>query len=109
MEQPHHGQFVLFDVPEGIAFEFDCANRLDPVQAAEKKIPPKRYGKYFGAVFTVKAPQGQGEVVATLWTRQQRFWKLVAYEVEAEPDPLALEGTGRLVAERFVSRVVSAR
>ncbi len=85
VEQPHNGQFVLFDVPNNVAATFECANRLHPEEALRKRTPPKRYGKYFGAVFKIEAPRGSSEVIALLWTKEKRYWKLVSYEVEVVP------------------------
>jgi GMP synthase (glutamine-hydrolysing) len=56
-----------------------------------------RTGSAWGLQFHVEVD----ESLASEWSQRLPH--------EAEPDPLALEGTGRLVAERFVSRVVSAR
>src|SRR5688572_19499258 len=87
IEQPYHSQFVLYDVREDLAEEFDCANRLDPSLISAKARRSTSFGKYVGAIFYIKTPQGnRGETVATLWSKQNKYWRLVSYATEPEPD-----------------------
>ena len=54
IQQPHHATFVLYDVREDLAEEFKCVNRLDSSQASPKALKSRSFGKYVGAMFTVK-------------------------------------------------------
>ncbi len=94
VEQPHHAQFVLFDVPDDVAASFECANRLHPEEAAKKKKATRRYGNYYGAVMTLNAADGRSQVLATLWQKERGYWRLVTFE----PEP---EGTPHEIAEKM--------
>ncbi len=80
VRQPHHAQFVIFEAPDDLAYDFDCGNRLRPEDAGKR--PPRRYGKYYAAVFRVHAPDRVGETLLTLWTREKGYWRLVSFELE---------------------------
>jgi hypothetical protein len=92
VEQPHHAQFVLFDVPDDVAARFECANRLRPEEAPKKAI--RRYGNYYGAVMTVKAADGRSQTLATLWQKQRGYWRLITFE--PEPDGTSDEVTDKM-------------
>jgi hypothetical protein len=85
IEQPYTSQFTLYDVREDLAEQFNCVNRLDPSLISAKAAKSTAFGKYVGAVFYLKTPQGlKGETVATLWAKQNKFWKLISYITEPE-------------------------
>jgi hypothetical protein len=86
LEQPYKSQFALYDVREDLAEEFMCNNRLDPSRASDKAAHSKAFGKYVGAVFYLNSPGVKGDTVATLWTRENRYWKLISYATEPEVD-----------------------
>lgn len=74
LSQPHHARFVLYEVPDDVAAEFECESRL----AAATRSPPKRvYGRYFGAMFHIAGQKAHP--LALLWTRERATWKLVAW------------------------------
>jgi hypothetical protein len=83
VEQPFHRQFVLYDVPEDIALDFQCGREDDPEVLAREQVS-ETYGKYFGSVFYLKTPKGEGGQVALLWAKQGKFWKIISYEVEEQ-------------------------
>ena len=85
--QPHRDAFVMYDLREDLAETLDCENRLHPEQADAGKAKSTRFGDYIGAVFQVKAGDLTGDAVATLWSRQNGAWMLVAYDVEPEFRP----------------------
>ena len=92
IDQPYKTQFILYDVREDLAERFNCANRLDPSQISVKAAKSTAFGKYVGAVFYLRTPQGvKGATVATLWAKQNSYWKLISYvtDVERESDPTA--------------------
>ena len=82
--QPHHAEFVLYDVREDLAEQFDCENRLHPELVDQKKARSTDFGEFIGAVFQLKNPSITGEIVATLWAKEKGVWTLVAYDVEPE-------------------------
>lgn len=82
VSQPHHARFVLYEVPDDVAAEFECDSRL----AAATTSPPRRvYGRYFGAMFYIAGQKAHP--LALLWTRERGTWKLVAWR-GAEDGPV---------------------
>jgi len=100
VRQPHHAQFVIYDVRDDVAQSFDCESALisgDPKKAGTT------YGKYFGATFYV---QGRRDAsVALLWGRDQGFWKIVSWKVGtdenagAPPEPVVERKPTRVAAD----------
>lgn len=84
MEQPHHSSFVMYDVREDLAEQFDCENKLHPELADPRKAHSEVFGKYIGAVFQLKTAAVKGEMVATIWAKGDSGWLLVSYDVEPE-------------------------
>ncbi len=83
VQQPHQGQFALYDVREDAAERFKCVNRLDPTQISPKAAESKKFGKYYGAVFRLGRKDGtEGTTLATLWTREANSWRLISYDVD---------------------------
>ena len=83
IQQPHHAAFVLYDVAESKAREFDCANRGKPATEVPKGSKT-RYGKYFATGLHINAPGNRGGTLALLWEKEGKNWKIVSYR--AEPD-----------------------
>lgn len=86
IQQPHHSRFVLYDVREDLAEEFKCVNRLDSSRVSPKAMKSRSFGKYVGALFTIKQKQQSGRMVATLWQKENGYWKLISYDVDPEID-----------------------
>ena len=87
IDQPYTSQFVLYDVREDLAEQFNCTRRLDPSLISPKAAKSTAFGKYVGAIFYLKSPQGlKGETVATLWAKENKYWRLVSYATEPEGD-----------------------
>ncbi len=86
IQQPHHSAFVLYDVREDLAEEFKCVNRLDSSEVSPKALKSTSFGKYVGAVFTIKRKEQAGSMIATLWQREGAYWKLISYDVDPEID-----------------------
>ncbi len=83
VQQPHQGQFTLYDVREDAAERFKCANRLDPTQVLSKAAESKAFGKYYGAVFRLgKGTGSEQTTLATLWTKEDKSWKLISYDLD---------------------------
>jgi hypothetical protein len=83
IQQPHHAAFVLYDVAESKALEFDCANRGKPATEVPKGSKT-RFGKYFATGLHINAPGNRGGTLALLWEKEGKNWKIVSYK--AEPD-----------------------
>ena len=83
IEQPYHRQFVLYDVPEDLALKFQCGREDDP-EALAMKDAGQNYGKYFGSVFRLTTPKGEGGTMTLLWAKEGKFWKILSYEVSDE-------------------------
>lgn len=85
IDQPYKNSFSLYDVREDLAEQFNCVNRLDPSQISVKAARSTSFGKYVGATFHLKSPNGlKGAAVATLWAKQNKYWKLISYITELE-------------------------
>ena len=82
VENPHHAQFVLYDVPTDVATSFECINRTEAVAQASVKAD-RRYGEYYGSIFYIGGPV-RGETVALLWAKEAGYWKIISYETEVE-------------------------
>jgi hypothetical protein len=99
VDQPYRSQFVLYEVREDFAEQFSCVNRLDPSLMSEKAAQSTNFDKFVGAVFYLKTPKGEkGEAVATLWTKQNKYWKLVSYTTEGKADTLQVNTVAAPVA-----------
>src|SRR5215510_12029699 len=79
---PHSAEFDLFQTPDDIAFDFECANRNKAEGATERAKPRRRYGKYVGASLQLKSDR-----LLILWARESGYWRVISWEVE--PDQLA--------------------
>src|SRR5215472_575894 len=84
-----HGQaFSLYQVSNGLAAEFVCdpERAFDDFEKMRAKGSTSRYGAYFASVFRLKAPKAKGkpDAVILLWTKEGKYWKVIAWEVEPE-------------------------
>jgi len=87
IDQPYKNVFALYDVREDLAERFSCANRLDPSQISAKAAKSTAFGKYVGAIFYLRSPNGlKGATVATLWAKPDKYWKLVSYTTDPDDD-----------------------
>jgi hypothetical protein len=81
VEQPHHAQFVVYDVRDDITARFDCESQLTPGGPTQSR----GYGRHFGATFRIAGP-GKSAPMALLWAMQDGYWKIVSWQTEPEPD-----------------------
>jgi hypothetical protein len=87
IDQPYKSTFALYDVREDLAEQFNCAHRLDPSLISAKAAKSTAFGKYVGAIFYLKSLNGlKGATVATLWAKQDDYWKLMSYATEPDGD-----------------------
>jgi hypothetical protein len=91
IKQRYGNVFALYQVPEGVAADFEC----DPDRAfrdfdsARISGKTKKVGRYFASVFQLKPAKGRGDTLTMLWTKEGNYWKVVAWDVEpddAKPD-----------------------
>jgi hypothetical protein len=98
MKQPHQGRFTLYDVREDAAEQFKCANRLDASLKSSKALASKAFGKYYGAVFRL-GKDDKRATLATLWTRDDKGWKLISYDVDPVWDEYQVPNTATAAPE----------
>ena len=99
VRQPHHAQFVVYQVPDDVAARFDCESRLtlgDPSTAS------RVYGNYAGSTFYIDG--GRDFPVALLWAKEDGYWKIVSWRVggeepaAADPEPVPVATVERTAA-----------
>jgi hypothetical protein len=88
-----HPEFALYEVREDLAEELKCDQDLDAPEVAAKARKSKAFGKYVGAVFRMGSMDRPGRVVATLWRKDQGYWKLISYKVDPDLDRSAAPHT----------------
>lgn len=81
VKQPHGGQFVVYAVADDKAREFECDTQSSRHTGSSDDKPS--YGKYFGTTFYVKTP-GSPTPVALLWAQDEGFWRIVAWQTDAD-------------------------
>jgi hypothetical protein len=109
INQPHNAEFALFEVPEDIAFDFECTNRNGIGDMPETKKPGRKRGKYLGASLRLKTPKAKGALLIILWAKEGNYWKIVSWDVD--PDKFAGEespDTAPAKAEIKLERVTAA-
>jgi hypothetical protein len=82
VSQPHHAQFVLYDIPDDLAARFDCASRLTPGAPTKQ---PRAYGQHFGSTFRIAGAR-KDTSIALLWAKEDGYWKIVSWYVVPTPD-----------------------
>jgi hypothetical protein len=75
------GDFTLVRAPDAFAKAFQCQDRSDAALTKAMDDPNPSYGKYYGAVFRLKAGLNQGGVIGLLWTEENGAWRLVSWKV----------------------------
>ena len=101
VRQPHHARFVVYDVPDDIAANFDCESRLTP---GDPKSSKRTYGNHFGTTFYVGG--GRDLPVTLLWAKEDGYWKIVSWRTGTNdgtpspmPEPVADPGPQRIAAD----------
>jgi len=90
IQQPHHGQFVMYAVSEDIAGQLDCESRLHLEQTGTQKALSSEFDEFVGAAFQLNTPRFKGEVVSTIWAKDKTGWSLVSFHAGAEVRPGAV-------------------
>jgi hypothetical protein len=86
VKQKYGDVFALYQMTAVLAADFEC----DPEQAfkdyenSTTSEPKAKTGRYFGSVFKLKPKQGKGDTVTMVWTREGKYWKVIAWDVEPD-------------------------
>ena len=80
--QPHHAQYVIYDVADDIAARFDCASRLTPASPVKSS---RAYGHHFGTTFRIVGSR-KAASIALLWAEENGYWKIVSWQTEPDSD-----------------------
>jgi len=86
IKQPYEALFALYQVPNGVAPEFECdpARAFDDYDDARLKKASAKYGRYYSSVFRLNPLHGKGDSITMLWAKDGKYWKIVAWDVEPE-------------------------
>ena len=86
IKQPFAAAFSLYQVPNGVAADFECdpEKAFDDFDASRVSRTTNKYGTYFAAVFRLKGPKGKSDTITLLWTKESKLWKVVAWDIEPE-------------------------
>jgi hypothetical protein len=84
IKQPYPSTFSLYQVPNGVAADFECdpAKAFDDFDSSRISGTAAKYGQYFAAVFRLKTPGSKNDAITLLWTKEGKYWKVVAWEIE---------------------------
>jgi hypothetical protein len=94
VDQPHDGQFALYQAREDLAEQLRCSNRLEGAAHSEDALSEK-FGKYYAGVFRVEGTRLKGDTIATLWTKSHGYWKMISYDVDPLPETYRVPDTGQ--------------
>ena len=86
VKHPYEKAFALYQVSNGEAAEYICDpdrafDDFDKMRAARSR---NRYGGYFASVFRLKAPKTRSDTITLLWSKEGKYWKVIAWDVEPE-------------------------
>jgi hypothetical protein len=86
VKQSNGAAFSIYQVSNSAAAEFECdpSRAFSDFDKARVSGTGGKSGQYFASVFRLKAPKGKSDAITFLWTKQGKYWKVVAWEVEPE-------------------------
>jgi hypothetical protein len=86
VKQSYATTFALYQVPNGLAAEFDCdpERAFDDFDKSRLSGQERKLGTYFASVFRLKAAKGKSDAITLIWAKEGKYWKVVAWEVEPE-------------------------
>ncbi len=78
--------FALYQVPDGVAADFECdpARAFQDYDSARISGTKTKYGHYYASVFRLKPMHGKGDTLTLLWAKEGKYWKIVSWDVEPE-------------------------
>jgi hypothetical protein len=86
MKQAHMTTFVLYQVTNQMGLDYEC----DPDAAYEEQEKARvaksegKPGTYYASVFGLRSAKSKSDAITLIWTKEGRYWKVVAWEVEGE-------------------------
>jgi hypothetical protein len=86
MKQSNATAFSLYQVTNGVAAELECdpENAYADFDKSRISKTSGNYGSYFVSAFRLKATKGKSDAITLLWTKEGKYWKVVAWEIEPE-------------------------
>jgi hypothetical protein len=84
--QAHEAEFVLYDIREDLVEQLRCGNRLDPTRISVNALKSTSYKKYVAAIFRLKTGSTTGDTTATIWTKENGYWRLITYINEPQEE-----------------------
>jgi hypothetical protein len=84
MKQPYMTTFALYQVSNRVAMDYECDPdaAYDEQEKAREAKSENKQGTYFVSVFGLKSPKGKSDALTLLWTKEAKYWRIVAWEVE---------------------------
>jgi hypothetical protein len=85
LKQPYSATFAVYELPNAVAAEFDC----DPERGFEEFDKSRVAGTtgkpsgYFAAVFRVQTSAETSDPIALVWSKEGKYWKVVAWDMES--------------------------
>jgi hypothetical protein len=86
IRQPYLATFSLYRVPNGEAADFECdsAKAYEDFDSSRVSGTAGKYGQYFAAVFRLKSAGRKSDVITLLWTKEDKYWRVAAWQIEPE-------------------------
>jgi peptidyl-tRNA hydrolase len=86
MKHAHMSTFALYQLTNQVGLDYEC----DPDAAYEEQEKTRaarsedKPGTFYASVFGLRSDKSKSDVIALIWTKESRYWKVVAWEVEGE-------------------------
>jgi len=107
IRQPFEQAFRLYNIRDDLAAQLDCSNQLHPEQISAKAARSKNFNTYVGAALELQTENESGAPITMLWAREARYWKLVSYDIAAEPEEGRIPDNRARIAEGEPTYVVA--
>jgi hypothetical protein len=78
-QNAYPAEFRLVEVPSDMAQYLECVQ--DQVEGGKKEK-----GEFYGAALRGKRGDGRNKVMSLLWTKEGRYWKIVAIRIDDDSD-----------------------
>lgn len=83
--QKYEDEFLLLNIPRSVVEESDC-------ERMNQGLPPitlrnSNYGQYYASAFRTRTAAGADGVLYMIWTKEAKFWKVVAFTWADDADP----------------------
>jgi hypothetical protein len=86
MKQAYMTTFMLYQLTNQIGLDYGC----DPDAAYEEQEKARaaktggKLGTYYASVFGLRSDKSKSDAITLIWTKEGKYWKVVAWEVEGE-------------------------